>query len=296
VYYRGRRRAEGGRQPQVYLGAGLVGEVRASPSEGRLICAVEDFESFAEPVPFKLDGEYLEPLGTVPAHRAGLYFRQGVRSIDEETFARILAAAAAGDPTAGRRRRQVAIPYAAPETARLVDEIAIELARKWLADTHGEASVHLMPHNNPGYDIRVDAGALLVEYVEVKGTTRSVPHFYMSEGERLFSIDNASRYTLLVVYGIDIVRREGSIHVRRGGRRAADAGTRARRRGAIRQRRGRRSRGRGRRSRAASCPARLRNTAEPAHEQVAAEDEQAANHADERPGRRLVGLEVTGRG
>lgn len=216
VYYRGRRRAEGRPQPQVYLGVGVVGDVRPSSSEGRLICSVEDFEPFAEPVPFKLDGTYLEPLGNVPPDRAGLYFRQGVRSIDETTFGRILAAAAAGDPTAGRRRRQVSMPYASPETARLVDEIAIELARRLLGERHGETAVHLMPHNNPGYDIRVATADGPVEYVEVKGTTRAMPHFYMSEGERLFSVENASRYTLLVVYGIDVGAREGSIYVRVG--------------------------------------------------------------------------------
>jgi hypothetical protein len=34
VYYRGRRKAEGGLQPQVYLGVGVVGEIRPSPRPG----------------------------------------------------------------------------------------------------------------------------------------------------------------------------------------------------------------------------------------------------------------------
>jgi hypothetical protein len=139
-----------------------------------------------------------------------------VRSIDETTFARILTAAAATDPTAGRRRRQVSMPYASPETARLVDEIAIELARNRLVEKYGQTSVHLMPHNNPGYDIHVDGNDGVVEYVEVKGTTRTIPHFFMSEGERLFSVENASRYTLLIVYAINISARQGSFYVRPG--------------------------------------------------------------------------------
>jgi hypothetical protein len=108
------------------------------------------------------------------------------------------------------------MPYASPETARLVDAIATEVARERLAQAHGRGAVHLMPHNNPGYDVRINGADGVVEYVEVKGTTRPMPHFYMSEGERLFSVENASRYSLLVVYGIDFERREGSIYVRRG--------------------------------------------------------------------------------
>ena len=43
--------------------------------------AVEDFEPFATPVPFKDGGSDFEPLGNIPPERAGLHFRQGfVRS------------------------------------------------------------------------------------------------------------------------------------------------------------------------------------------------------------------------
>jgi hypothetical protein len=215
VYYRGRRRAEGGLQPQVYLGTGVVGAIRPSETEGRLLCSIEDFDPFTSPLPFKLDGGYLEPLGGVPPDRAGLYFRQGVREIDEETYARILAAAAALDPSAGRRKQEAALPWAPPEVARLVDEIAMEIAVGRLEADHPNAAVRRMPHNNPGYDIRLedDAG---VRYVEVKGTTRALPHFFMSEGERLFSHDHAADYTLLIVYAVDTEERAGRVLMRDG--------------------------------------------------------------------------------
>ena len=45
--------------------------------------------------------------------------RAALRRIDEGTYARILAAAVASDPTAGTRRHVESMPYASPETARL---------------------------------------------------------------------------------------------------------------------------------------------------------------------------------
>jgi hypothetical protein len=215
VYYRGRRRPTGSLEPQVYLGVGVVGEVTPSPVLDRLICAVEDFEEFTPPVSFKIEGEYLENLGNVPPERAGLYFRPGVRRIDEGTYARILAAAVTSDPTAGTRRLIGSMPYASPETAKLVDEIAMELALLHIAATDPHGKVQRMPHNNPGYDIRIDT-VDGTRYVEVKGTKRPIPHFYMSEGERLFAQANGDQYSLLIAFSIDTALRTGTIVVREG--------------------------------------------------------------------------------
>jgi hypothetical protein len=58
--------------------------------------------------------------------------------------------------------------------------------------------------NNPGYDLLVGNG---LHYCEVKGTSQPSPAFSMSEGERLFATNNAARYTLTVVYAIDLGRK-----------------------------------------------------------------------------------------
>jgi len=89
VYYRGRRRQGGGTQPQVYLGVGRVGSIHPSPREGRLMCLIEDYEPFRTPVPFKIDEKYLEPGAEPLGSRAGLYFRRGVREVEEDVFQRI---------------------------------------------------------------------------------------------------------------------------------------------------------------------------------------------------------------
>ena len=89
VYYRGRRRLDGGIGPQLYLGHGVVGRVTDTRA-GRLKCAIEGFRRFDPPVPFKVEGDYLEQRAAEYGPNAGLYFRAGVREIDDATYRRIL--------------------------------------------------------------------------------------------------------------------------------------------------------------------------------------------------------------
>jgi Protein NO VEIN, C-terminal len=67
-----------------------------------------------------------------------------------------------------------------------------------------------MPHNNPGYDIRIDApdGPC---YIELKGTTRPSPRFLLSDGERPFSIKHADRYSPWIFSSIDTQARTGAL-------------------------------------------------------------------------------------
>lgn len=102
----------------------------------------------------------------------------------------------------------------------------MELALAHVRGLHPGEQVERMPHNNPGYDIRV-AAADGVRYVEVKGTTRPFPHFYMSEGERLFAERNSDRYALLAVFAIDLAARTGTIAVRPGSLDGNDVSLRA---------------------------------------------------------------------
>src|ERR1700679_563590 len=54
VYYRGRRK-KSGRQPQIYFGSGIIGEVtRANSVSHRLNCEILNFRPFKTHVPFKI--------------------------------------------------------------------------------------------------------------------------------------------------------------------------------------------------------------------------------------------------
>jgi len=93
VYYRGRKKAGGGHQPQVYLGVGVVGNIRPSPTPGRLICEVG-------------------PLGTRKAGLGSPSWRRSRRR--PFPFAR-------GRVEASRRRHARQVRRLAPVRARHVD-------------------------------------------------------------------------------------------------------------------------------------------------------------------------------
>lgn len=202
VYYRGNRKAGGGRQMPVYLGAGIVGPIEPADTDGRLRFQVVDYQAFAEPLPFRDDtGALFEPGGT----RQG-YWQPGVRTLSDDEYERILAAASLDSPApvettvAGVRRGQ----YAPPEIAKAVDEYAMRIALGEAQRQFPRHAIVRMPHNNPGHDVRVQDATGVHRYIEVKGTQAPMPRFFMSEGERLFSENHADRYILLVVYAIDL--------------------------------------------------------------------------------------------
>jgi hypothetical protein len=209
VYYRGRRRGGGGLQPQAYLGVGVIGEI-SEGAAGLFRCGIDDYWPFANPLPFKQGDDYLEARARTYGSRAGLYFRQGVRVIDDEIFGRIVAAGGALGPDSVSAPPFPSSTYASPATAKLVDEIAIELALARATKAFGGVHVALMPHNNPGYDVRID-GPDGFRYIEVKGTTRSSPQFFISDGERRFSIEHADHYSLWIFFSIDIAARTGAL-------------------------------------------------------------------------------------
>jgi uncharacterized protein DUF3883 len=205
VYYRGRKKAAGGRHVPAYLGTGIVGSVRPSGNSDRLVCQVLDGTPFSEPVPFKTDdGKYLEPGGS----RAG-YYVQGVRAISDEAFVDILARAKRdgaelpNPPKAPRSSPSARNSlYAAGETGREVEDYSREVAVEYLLTKYPGCTVCHMPRNNPGYDLATNQ--MSAQFVEVKGTQAGFARFAMSEGERRFAEENRDAYLLIVVYGVDL--------------------------------------------------------------------------------------------
>lgn len=156
VYYRGRRRADGGTQPQVYLGTGIVGAVAPSPVRpDYLVCAVERWEPFAEPLPFKnADGTYFEPGAT----QGGYYLQAGVRRIGEDVYERIVQAGTGTVPASEERsanNRVLVTAYASPALVRAVDDYAVAVADEEVRRLWPGRPVEILPRNNPGFDIRV---------------------------------------------------------------------------------------------------------------------------------------------
>lgn len=94
VYYRGIRRLQGRRGQAEYFGRGVIGDIWRDPSvsstapKGRWAwyCGIEDYMPFPVAVPAKIGGMFFE---TIKANR----WRNGVREVPQQIFARILAAA-----------------------------------------------------------------------------------------------------------------------------------------------------------------------------------------------------------
>lgn len=190
--------------PGCYTGSGIVGEITPSPKPDHLVCAILNYVPFDKPVPLKnSDGINLE---------GPVYFSQGVRPISEPVFQAILGTATTATWSA--------VPlggYAKPEDARAIEKISVAASIKWLSEKYDGESVLEMPHSNPGFDILVGDPQKPMWHAEVKGTRSQKPVFWMSEGERFFSVTNSTTYLLMVVTGVDILgNTSSSLRVRAG--------------------------------------------------------------------------------
>ena len=94
-------------------------------------------------------------------------------------------------------------PYASPIDSKEVDEVGMAIAMDEVRSAYPSETITEMEHNNEGFDILVGPADSPVRFVEVKSTRSRRPVFNMSEAERKFSVANASRYSLLIIAGID---------------------------------------------------------------------------------------------
>lgn len=216
IYYRGRRTSHSTHSPQVYFGTGIVGDIHTDSGDtSRLICDILDYKPFDTPIPFKLDSDdYLEMGGV----RKG-YYQSGVRRISEEEFQRILSLAnifgSENHEIPLARNRNKGHSYASPETAKKVDDYAIQAATEYLRTKYPNSQIEQMAQNNPGFDILVsDSDQCL--YVEVKGTQRLHPHFFMSDGELRFSKENADNYLLIAFHAINLEEKQHKLFTKKG--------------------------------------------------------------------------------
>jgi hypothetical protein len=108
--------------------------------------------------------------------------------------------------------------YTIPELEIRVEEFGMQVAVDELIRRYPGSKVTQQAYNNPGFNILVGTSIDPIAYANVKTTEAQQPMFYLSEGERQFSIDHAERFILLVVYAIhlgteqyQLICREGKI-------------------------------------------------------------------------------------
>jgi len=107
--------------------------------------------------------------------------------------------------------------YPEPVRSAEVDLAGVDVALDAIAARFEGCEILPMPHNNPGYDVRVrDMEGVAIAYIEIKSTASRDPVFFVSERERLFAESHADRYHLLVVTSVDVENRKGHIHWRQG--------------------------------------------------------------------------------
>jgi hypothetical protein len=193
IYYRGVHRPDGGRVPAEYFGRGRVGAIRADPatvgqSRPSWFCAIEDYEPFAPPVPARIGEAFFED---IPANM----WRNGVRTISQQVFDQIVAAAGATGPG------QPALPAQAPPERIEAEDLIVPRARavsvatavsSWrrsrrareIGDWAERAVLEFIRQNleprslvhraangeTPGWDIDYEDASGELHRVEVKGT------------------------------------------------------------------------------------------------------------------------------
>jgi hypothetical protein len=183
--------------PGQYTGSGIIGAISPSQKPGHFVCEILDYEPFENPVPLK--NEFGDAIESEPGSGKSVYYSQGVRPLSWPAFQAILGTATSFEwlspPPGG---------YARPEEAKAVEKSSVKTALRWLKAEYDGEAVTEMPHNNPGFDILVGDPKKPLKYAEVKGTRSFKPVFWMSEGERRFSVANSARYLLVVVSGVDL--------------------------------------------------------------------------------------------
>jgi hypothetical protein len=240
IYYRGIRRANGRRGLAEYFGCGTIGGIRRDASIPDTVpktrwawyCTILDYLPFNPPVPAKMDGEFLEKISSNA-------WRNGVRTIDDVTYQRIMAASGLQTeptrhiPTAPPqmpRLEEVIIPAATSDNllvptappsedegtlgangssrrysrqSRIIGNRAEALALAWVKRTFPTArQIRWVADQGetPGWDIEVTDEHGGILAVEVKGASGAgFLNFELTPGELRASQQLGNRYWLLLV-------------------------------------------------------------------------------------------------
>ena len=96
-----------------------------------------------------------------------------------------------------------------------MEACSLKVAVAELRRRYPDSVVASQHRNNPGFDVLVEAPGKTL-FVEVKGTQRSSPHFFVTEGELQFSRAYSSQFWLVVVYRINLADHTYSLYWHKG--------------------------------------------------------------------------------
>lgn len=94
--------------------------------------------------------------------------------------------------------------YQIPETNIHLEEFAMQVVIDELTRRYPGEKITQQSYDNFGFDILVGSVGNPIAYVKIKVTEAPQPVFYVSEGERAFSLDNADRFQLAIVYNVNL--------------------------------------------------------------------------------------------
>jgi hypothetical protein len=97
-----------------------------------------------------------------------------------------------------------------------IEDFAMRMAVSEAHRLFPQQEITQQPYSTLGFDILVGTATDPIAYIKVKGTQAIAPNFIITEAERAFSVEKASRYLLLVIYAINLTSEEYKVAVHRG--------------------------------------------------------------------------------
>jgi len=97
-----------------------------------------------------------------------------------------------------------------------VEDFALGIAVSHLQDMYPGKKVIQQRYNTPGFDLLIGDASQPVAFVKVKSSRKLTPSFFLSEGDRCFSIEKADQYLLIMVYAINLNQQTYEIKIHKG--------------------------------------------------------------------------------
>lgn len=166
---------------------------------------VVDYQPFAKPVPFKVDGIYREPEANQRT-AIGFYFQVGVRPLDQKAFDAIVKSGlghVSPKPAAVQRvKKAPATPSLIAADSGEIQQLAMTLATAEAKAQWPSAKIFRAP-TGQYFSLIVRHQTGEAHHIAVKSSTESEPRVQLSPAEVAYTNTHAQTYSLWVFYAID---------------------------------------------------------------------------------------------